>query len=215
VYVEVSYDGGTTWHPPVGPVTVDRTRAAIRLDVINPTSMIPPGGDWNVVNMWYALIDQQFRVRATAVFESDERLRIEHAPTPGNTPTFRRNTELVYSPGLYRFASRATAVNVLAGDTLPAEEIDDSLAAVAAAKRIAEARETGSIEATVRIPWLDNDFAIGDRITGLSGRDVALSGLARGSSMSEVCHNVFGKVYVLSGGRMETRLELVRSPRID
>lgn len=215
VFVEVSYDGGANWHPPVGPVSVDRTRAAIRFDVINPTSMIPPGGDWNIVNMWYAIIDQQFRVRATAVFESDERLRIEHAPTQSLTPTFRRNTELVFSPGLYRFASRATAINVLAGGTLAANEMDDRTAAAAATRRIAEAHETGTIEATVRIPWIDNDFTVGDRITGLGGRDVALSGVARESTVSDVCHNVLSKLYVLSGGRLETRLELVRSPRMD
>ena len=49
----------------------------IWLSAPNLLSIAPPGRQ-ETENLWYALIDQECRVRVTALIESDERLVVEH-----------------------------------------------------------------------------------------------------------------------------------------
>ena len=212
VYVEVSYDSGSTWHPVVGSVTVLKDRAGIWLGLSNPTAMVEPGGDWSEMNMWYALIDQVFRVRATAVFEADERLRACPDGDSGKTPTLWKNTRLEYKPTTYRFARRTGTVDALAevNPDDPSIETDDGSAAEALARRIAAAEEGGRIEAEVTIPWLDESLTMGDRIGGVRGRDVILNGVLRRAHLRSADWSVVGKRYALAEGKLQTVLVLSR-----
>jgi len=214
VVVEVSYDSGFTWHPPVGAVAVDKVRAAIRFNISNPTAMVEPDGDFLVTNLWYALIDQTFRVRATAVFESDDRLHVGHSPNPVAAATSRRNGALIYEPRLYELASREGTTNALItsqpGRQL--DEVDDTRAAEFAVQRLAGAQQSGAVEVTARIPWIDHAIALGDRIDRIAGRDVSLRGLPRGASMSDTIWHVVGKQYQIGERDIATTLELAKAP---
>lgn len=212
VHVEVSFDGGSSWYPPVGSVTVLKDRAGIWFALANPTSMIIPGGDWYDTNLWYALIDQLFRVRVTAVFEDDARLTARPPRDAAHTPTLWRNSELLYQPRDFRFASRSDTVDVLASVNPGGAdiEVDDSAAALAKAERVAAAGRGGEIRAALTIPWLDEVFTIGDRVRGLSGRSLSLNGVLRTDDGRDPDWSVIGKTYDLGGGKFETTLALAR-----
>lgn len=214
VVVEVSYDSGATWHPPVGAVAVDKIRAAIRFNVPNPTAMVEPDGDFLVTNLWYALIDQTFRVRATAVFESDDRLVVSHSPNPAAAATLRRNGALIYEPRQYELASREGTTNALvaAYPSRQIDEADDTRDAALAARRLAGEQQSGIVEVTARIPWIDDALELGDRIEGIEGRDVSLRGLPRGAVASDTVWHVVGKQYQISERDIATTLELARAP---
>ena len=212
VVVEVSYDAGVSWHPPVGSVQIDKQRAAIRFNLSNPTAMVEPGGDFLINNMWFALIDQVFRVRVTAVFESDDRLRAEHAPNPAASPTMVRRGALVYQPSRFAFASREGTTNALI-PVYPGQqtgEVDQTPEAVAAARRLADQQQSGSVEAVARIAWLDDELGLGDRVVDIAGRDVSLVGLARGAAVGAVQWQVVGKVFQIGASAIETMVELSR-----
>lgn len=214
VVVQVSYDSGLTWHPPVGAVAVDKVRAAIRFNISNPTAMVEPDGDFLVTNLWFALIDQTFRVRATAVFESDDRLHVAHSPNPAAAATSRRNGALIYDPRRYELASREGTANALlaAHPDRQIDEADDTRSAEIAVRRLAGDQQSGAVEVTARIPWMDDAIALGDRIDGIAGRDVSLRGLPLGASASDTIWHVFGKQYQIGERDIATTLELARAP---
>lgn len=213
VFVEVSYDSGATWHRPVGAVKIDKVRGAIRFDLSNPTAMVEEGGDFLINNMWFALIDQVFRVRATAVIESDERLSVSAAANPAATPTIRQNALLLYQPNNFAFASRNNTTNALTSIFAGPQsgEVNQTHEAALAARRIADEKQSGVVKAVARIPWLDEQIALGDRIEGIDGRDVSLDGLARGASVSSLQWHVVGKIYQIAERDIRTTLELARA----
>ncbi len=212
VFVEVSFDGGLGWYKPVGQVSVLKDRAGIWFGVVNPTSMIEPDGNPAERNMWYAIIDQVFRVRVTAVFEADERLVSTFASNTGHTPTIYQNAELVYKPGLYKFASRMGTVDALtevdSGEQV--FEVDGSVMAAAVASSIAVNQQEGRIDVDVRIPWIDGRFEIGDRVDGIGSRGVRLNGRLPHSTARDSDWSVVGKTYLHDGSKVETRLHLSR-----
>ena len=198
VHVEVSFDGGTTWSRPQGPVRIPSDATGVYLAVTNPTSIRPPGVAPEEQNLWYAIIDQTFRVRVTAVFDADERLVVRRCPDDGHTPTLRTTSRLVYRPGWYGFQSREGTTNALVAVNPDAGvERDDTEAAARLADAIARQEEDERVFVTPAIPWLDTRFAIGARIGGIPGRRIATGGTV-----------VIGKRYRFAGGRYETRLVL-------
>ncbi len=212
VFVEVSFDGGLSWSKPVGQVSVLKDRAGIWFGVVNPTSMIEPDGNPAERNMWYALIDQVFRVRVTAVFEADERLVSTFASNTAHTPTVFQNAELVYKPGLYRFARRMGTVEALADIDSGEQvfEIDDLHLADAVASSIAANRQEGQINVEVKIPWIDARFEIGNRVNWVGSRGVMLNGRLAHSKARDSDWSVVGKTYVQTESSVETRLHLSR-----
>jgi hypothetical protein len=212
VFVEVSFDGGLSWSKPIGQVSVLKDRAGIWFGVVNPTSMIEPEGNPAIRNMWSALIDQVFRVRVTAVFEADERLVSTFAANPAHTPTIHQNAQLVYKPGLYKFASRIGTVDALADVDSGAQtfEVDDSSAANAVATSIAINQQEGRVEIEVRIPWIDTRVEIGDRVEGVGSRGVRLNGRLARSMARDADWSVVDKTFEQTGSKVETRLLLTR-----
>ncbi|GJM25997.1 MAG: hypothetical protein DHS20C16_24120 [Phycisphaerae bacterium] len=212
VHIEVSFDGGLSWSKPIGQVSVLKDRAGIWFGVVNPTSMIEPDGNPAERNMWYALIDQVFSVRVTAVFEADERLVATHPSNTAHTPTIHQNAQLVYKPGLYKFASRMGTVDALAEVDSGAQvfEVDDSSEALAVATSLAANQQEGRIEIEAKIPWIDTRFDVGDRVVGIGSRGVRLNGRLARSLARDADWSVVGKTYEQSDTRAETRLLLTR-----
>ncbi len=212
VHVEVSFDGGLSWSKPVGQVSVLKDRAGVWFGVVNPTSMIEPDGNPAERNMWYALIDQVFRVRVTAVFDADERLIAAPVGNSAHTPTVYQNARLVYKPGLYKFASRVGTVDALtevdSGDQ--AFEVDDSPAAEVVARLISANEQEGRIDVDVVIPWIDGRFEVGDRVVGLGSRGVRLNGRLAHSRARDADWSVVGKTFEQTDSKVETRLTLSR-----
>ena len=210
VLVEMSFDAGATWREVYGQVSVLGDRAGVWLGINNLTSLTPADTYPEDGNLWFALIDQVFRLRATGTFEGDERLYGQSLSGWARTPTVRRRSRVVYAPQRYRFQSRRGTTNVLASmySSETGVEIDDSPTAAALADRITKAEARGEVCAEATIPWLARDVVIGDCIDGLHGRDVSARGLLRGAHLAGGEWCVIGKVYELGGDRLETRLEL-------
>ncbi|MFH0981578.1 MAG: hypothetical protein V2A79_08575 [Planctomycetota bacterium] len=207
VYVEVSFDSGATWSEPAGAVRVRFDPTGIYFDVSNPTQITPPGVVPETQNLWYALIEQTFRVRVTALVESDDRLVVQHRVDDSVTPTRWTTSRVVYRPTEYGFKSRSGTTDVLAevnpdGTNLG---VDDTPAAQRLVDRIAANEQDGRVVVTPTVPWLETTLQIGDRLSGIGGR-----GLSFGSRVSRRCTGpcVLGKRYRLSGGRLETELVL-------
>jgi hypothetical protein len=199
VFVEISLDGGATWRPlPAGYRVLD-DQAGIWLDVDNPLS-IALAGQTADQNLWFALIEQTCRLRATALIASDDRLRSQR--TDSGTVSSLTDADWTYAPERFRFVARLSP----AGLSPPDARDDSALINEAATEQLD--RAGGQIAARPVIPWLDTDFELGDRVGAIDGRGIrfaARSAPSRGGAF------VVGKRYLLSGRRWETELEL-RSP---
>jgi len=96
--------------------------------------------------------------------------------------------------------------SVLAGGSgVAAAARDDRAKAAALAERLAGDGGDDLLRASPRIPWIDLEYQIGDRISGVSG---AGPGLDSGGGTERVAPAVVGKRFVLSDGRYETQLLL-------
>ncbi len=206
VFVEISFDSGATWQKAPGPIEVLRDPSAVWFKAVNPTQVTPPGADPLDQNMWYAIIDQTFRVRMTAVIEGDARLTATAGPD-GSTPTLLRTSEIVYRPGDFELVTRSDTTNVLGAINAGASDIgsDDSDAIARIARDAALRGQDQRVGASPVVPRVDTRFAIGDEITLIGGRGISLVTLADGAAMGPV---VVGKRYRFVGGRWETELEL-------
>ncbi len=193
-------------------MTVLKDRAGIWFGVVNPTSMTEPDTSPGVRNMWYSLIDQLFRVRVTATFEADERLVANALGNAAHTTTGFSNSELVYKPGLYKFASREGTVDALAAIDSGQQtfEVDDSSSANAVAEAIALDEQEGHIEIEARIPWIDTRLSIGDRISTAGSHGLQLNGRLGRSAARDPDWSLIGKTYLHNESVIETRLLLSR-----
>ncbi|MEE9293514.1 MAG: hypothetical protein V3W34_00915 [Phycisphaerae bacterium] len=207
VFVEVSFDGGANWYRPKGPIAVLRNPTGCVFEVTNPLEITPPGVDPLEQNMWYAVIDQMFRVRVTAVIEGDERLLARPAPSDSNSPTLQTTSQILYRPQVYKFVTRQGTTNVLAAVNPGATDVDrdDSAAIEQVARDLASRLQDRRVIASPAVPWLDTDFGIGDQITAIRGRGVSLVTRQDEASMGP---SVVGKRYRFNGGRWETVLML-------
>jgi len=207
VYVQVSFDSGTTWYEPGGSVRVRFNPTGIYFDANNPTQITPPGAEPEEQNLWYAIIDQTFRVRVTALIESDDRLVADPPPDDSETPALHTTSRVVCCSTQYGFESRSGTTNVLA-DVNPGSEdieVDGTEPAEALAERIALNERDGRVVAAPTVPWLETSLQVGDCLAGIGGR-----GLSFGSRVSRRFSgpSVLGKRFRLSVARLETELVL-------
>jgi hypothetical protein len=207
VLVEVSFDNGATWHPPIGRVRVLASPTGVVFEVVNPTEVTPPGIDPLAQNMWYAIIDQTFRVRVTALVAGDDRLVAAPPVEDTVTPTLQTTSRIVDRSRDFKFALRAGTVNVLAATNPNAVdiEVDDTDAIGRFADSLRRSLQDRRVIASPVIPWLDTAFAIGDEIEKVRGRGVSLTTREDGRTLGPV---VVGKRYRFGGGRWETELVL-------
>jgi len=205
VHVEVSFDAGSTWTRPTGRVSVLADRAGIRFDADNPTQIAPPGVAPSVRNMWYAIVDQVFRVRVTAVIESDDRLTASFGPHEPASPTVQVSSRVLRRPTTLKFATRRLGSSVFRDSATDANERNDSAAAAELARWLVCSRQDRQVQAAPVIPWIETGYAIGDRITEIAGRGVRFA-TTQGSEVQYP--SVIERRFVLEDGRYETRLTL-------
>jgi len=205
VWVEISFDSGTTWQQQSSGVRVLEDRAGIYIDCENPTEITPTGVDPENQNLWYAIIDQTFRVRVTAVIESDERVMGSFPPEGLSSPTFQANAMVVRRPKSFQFASRSLATNVLSTVGTGQVERDDSDAISVLAEQLARANQDREVRVLPTIPWIETRYALGDQITEIRGRQLRFA-TTRGSGTR--WPSVLERRFRLSGGRYETSLTL-------
>ena len=96
--MEVSFDSGTTWHQQAGGVRILEDRIGVYFEAENPTEITPPGVDPADQNLWYALIDQTFRVRVTGLIESDDRVLATRPAGEVDSVTLQANGMVVRRP---------------------------------------------------------------------------------------------------------------------
>jgi len=206
VWVELSFDGGMTWQALAGGFRVLEEECGIELRVANPTQIAPAGADPREQNLWYALVDQTLRVRVTAVIETDERLLAEPPADARWRAALWHQRQVVYEPETFGRVTAEGGGSVLAGGSgVAAAARDDRAKAAALAERLAGDGGDDLLRASPRIPWIDLEYQIGDRISGVSG---AGPGLDSGGGTERVAPAVVGKRFVLSDGRYETQLLL-------
>ena len=210
VWVEISFDSGSTWHQQASGVRVLDNQAGITFEAENPTDIAPSGVDPRKQNLWYALVDQTLRVRVTAVVESDDRLIQAIGPDRAKSPTVQAWSRLAYRPDAFEFVSRLNTTNVLASVNPNATDIgrDDTDLARALAVELLETHQDRRVHATPAIPWLDTEYAIGDRLAGVRGQGLSLATTIGPEARYPA---IIGKRYRLTEQRYETELLLERT----
>jgi len=206
IWVEASFDGGETWYQQSSGVRVLKDRAGIYFDCENPTEITPAGIDPAEVNMWYALIDQTFRVRVTAVVESDERLIGTYPTEELASPTLQRNAMVIRRPRSFQFMSRAGTNNVLyEWSSEAAYKRDDTQAIESLAGSLAKVHQGRKVRGVPVIPWIAREYEIGDRIGCIKGRHLRLGTTAAVDNSYPV---ILSKRIYLQDGCYETELKL-------
>ena len=207
VWVEISFDGGATWYQQTGGVRVLPDQVGIYFEVDIPTAVTPPEVDPETQNLWYAIIDQTCRVRATGVIESDERIAFRFPAGQARSPLLQVNSSITRRPDLFQFASRTGTTDVLAQVNPEATDIgrDDTSSAEDLARRLAWQFQDRRVEGAPAIPWLETGYVIGDRIAGVRGQ-----GLSFATQVGDEAEYpaVVGVKWRLAGGRYETELAL-------
>ncbi len=206
VWVQVSFNGGATWYVAAGPVSVIERRAGIHFDCDNLTSITPTGVAPAVQNLWYATVRQTFRVRVTAVIESDERLAGTWGPAGLDSPTRLTNAVVLRRPEVFGYLSREAADNVLAASSPAGPEARDDAAVIqAAARHLAEANQDRTVAAAPALPWIETGYRVGDRLGGIAGREVSFAVNVGGRPRYPA---IVERRFVLTGGHYETVLGL-------
>ncbi len=205
VWVEISFDGGATWQQQSGGVRVLEDRAGIYLECENPCEICPTGEDPAVENMWYALVDRTFRVRVTALLDSDERLIGTFPADALAEATLRTHGQVVYRPRAFRFASRSHTNNALSTVGMGPVERDDSAAIARVAEQLARANQDRQVRVLPAIPWIETGYELGDRISEIRGRQI---GFATVTGAGTRWPSVLGRQFILHAGRYETQLTL-------
>jgi hypothetical protein len=210
VWIEISFDSGASWQQQAGGVRVLEDRIGLYFESENPTEIAPIGVDPAGQNMWYALIDQTFRVRVTGVVESDERLVGRWPADATEASTLQVNGMIVREPKSFQFVSRSHTENVLR-DVAPTSsaERDDTEAIASAVRRLAKSSQDRDVRATPAIPWLEMTYAIGDRISEIRGRHLRF---ATSASVEPRYPAVLERRFALTDGRYETVLTLGLTP---
>lgn len=205
VHVEVSFNSGVTWVRPNGEVSVLAERAAIHFDCDNPTQIVPPGVLPPVQNMWYAIVDQTFRVRVTAVIEGDDRLMATFGPQGLDAPTVQVNGRVIHRSSSLRFASRRVGSSIFRYSDDAVKERDDSAVAANLAVWLARSRQDRDVRVAPAIPWIETGYAIGERISEIAGRYLRFA-TTSGADMQYPC--VVERRFVLQDERYDTVLTL-------
>ncbi len=177
VYPEVSFDLGTTWYPMLfNGISALKFEVGVYFGTPNLTSITPPFTDPLVQNMWWAIIDQTFLVRVTGLIESDERLLHDWPASEYLTPSVQVHSRIVDRNKTFLFITREDVTNELvqAGDDLGDLVADDSDRIAAFAAQHAAAHHDRRLFTLPAIPWVETQYAIGDQLGKIEGREIDL-----------------------------------------
>ena len=200
ILVEFSFDGGQTWQVIPAAISSLNDECGIYIDEANLAEMVDQaegtisGGtlDGIQLNYWTSLCDDKLnnrsfkngewntRVRITASVQLDQRLRKHEMPTTSSVSP-------LYQSQIYDFSekyglNKRSAASSYTNSGLSADETDSTDILEAHIEAIRRANEDMSISGrfTLERLWLGDgkgrpDFAIGDCIEQISGRDYPLS----------------------------------------
>lgn len=166
IYVELSFDSGTTWAKANTNIRCIEDQCAIYFEAGMLTEVTEPGGDVTLTNMWFALIEGTLRVRVTATVEADERVVESHA----------------YSAAIGRMLANTsrfhgwsnTAGNSVLAAVAGSNTRDDSVACLGLAKRYLREHAVSRMACDPVIPWIDWRWQPGDLVTQIEGRGIGL-----------------------------------------
>jgi len=199
VVVEVSFDAAASWTTLDADHIVLTSECGIWFNVDNPLS-IALWSDENT-NLWYALVDQTFRLRVTALIESDQRLLVRR--TASTAPSVFRSTTVTYEPDRFAFVRYGVDTGS-ATETGPHDRDDSELMASVADGLVGEAAAR-TVTGRAVVPWFDTALRVGDRVVGIRGRGLSF---ARERAHSERHACITGKRYHFGDGKFETELLL-------
>lgn len=205
VWVEISFDLGTTWHQQGSGVRILTDRVGIYFDCENPTDITPPGVAPEDDNMWFSILEQMFRVRVTGVIESDNRLVAEGPSGQIATGSVLTNATMIRRPHAYQYISRSETTNVLSTLGASPATRDDREALQGLADYLATVNQDRQVRVLPAIPWVETGYAMGDQITEIRGRHLRFP-----TRSPDRTHwpAVIERRFVLRDGRYETELTL-------
>ncbi len=181
--VQISFDSGATWEVNSN-VDIDVAEAAIRFNTETPLEITPQGRYAPRINMWYAIIEDKFRVRVTASIESD-RLVIPRREAPvGALPNTyddarvpwsyidRDRSRIISRPELvqeFRDTSALFALESSLGIFWPDSERRDLRAADAYRAQLGQLYADKHFSVESSIQWLDTSREMGQQVTAVGG----------------------------------------------
>lgn len=203
--VEVSFDGGTSWHPLQWSGKILKGECAIRFEDPNLSELLDPAGrlvsgtstdlDGKELNYFTSLCRDklagssfkdgqwQTRVRVTASVQMDQRLYYQSPRTSGSGSPFAHARCFDFSDR-YSFSKRADSSTL----TGPAWDTDEYTKLTDHLDALREANQDMSINGRFTLDrlWLGDgsgapDIFIGDAIYGLTGRDYYMGSAVNGT----------------------------------
>jgi hypothetical protein len=159
VYVEISLDGGGTWH-----------RANLAIKVLDGEAGLYLTDDPLPPAYLHAAMRDYARVRVTASLESDAALGAERVAEGADESPGR--TRVLHMPGGYCYR-KVASTSRFHGD--PADEADDSARLQALVDAAFEADRRCPVPSRIRIPYLALGHRVGERIADIRGRRLDLA----------------------------------------
>ena len=155
VYVEVSFNGGSTWQRPAMAVRVLRDECGIYLtdDPLPPQFLV-------------AGMNGLLRVRVTAAIESDSCVQAERGEP--ETADFPGRTRHLNVPAGYRYRKRASTSRF--SGQAAADEVDDTPRLLEFVNAAYEADRLCPVPAHVEMPYLALGYRVGQRMLGVRRR---------------------------------------------
>jgi len=174
VYVEVSFDEGSTWHhiPALAPRALDDA-AAIHFEADDLVLIFPPGGTWQTTpHFWQAIMAGDARVRVTCVIEGDLRL----------TPTLDRDIfgspvaagRLFEVPGRFKSNRQDGGNSQFAGTSPTIPQARDNVTDIQAfAESLLDVCSSRQQAGLIVIPWITTDYRLGQSVESVRGQGLA------------------------------------------
>ena len=211
VYVELSWDSGTTWRHFTG-YAVQRGRLAVWLSADNLAGILRPGADpadAATENLFYWLVNSgsyvKFRITCSVALP----MRVRALPPRRDTAGTAFDSRLLYDAGAFgQHRHRASSSRFYGGD-LEADEADGGAALMAAAKKLQAIVEGGMVEGQLSIEWPDEPIGLTDRIDRIDGIGYELK---LNAGLQSSLPRVVGKIMLLTHDTysMAVRLETDR-----
>ncbi|HAL45679.1 MAG: hypothetical protein A2Y12_01670 [Planctomycetes bacterium GWF2_42_9] len=187
ILVQISYDGGSTWHIPSAAIVPLEKEAGIMITEANlseikpkPTAVID-GGDLDGVelNLWTSLAKDklsgsacsswQTRVKVTASIQLEKRLIKQMEPVYSGSPFYQ--ADVIAASNNFVKQERHSS-SVFSAANMPANEQDDYEEFTKYIDKLKKTLEDTSISGRILLErlWL-NKFTVGDAIEKFEGRD--------------------------------------------
>lgn len=208
IVVEFSFDAGTTWQVIPASISCLTDECGIYIDEPNLAELVDQAeGTFSVgdlegvqVNLWSSLCDDKLnsrifkdgtwntRVRVTASVQLDQRIRRQVAPSSASGSPFLHSQ--IYDFSEKYGLQKRTTVSRFADSDLPAWEIDSADWFTAHLEAVRAANEDMSVSGQFTLDrlWLGDgsgepDFAVGDGIEKIEGRQYDLSAAFGGAKV--------------------------------